>query len=105
MNTKKIIPALFLLTLSLTAKPSGNGTSEAIEKVKNKVVLPTDLFENKTQDSVRLSFKVNEKGQAEDVIINGQSEKVKEYVKENLSKINFNEKGEKINLILKFKLQ
>lgn len=104
MNAKKIIPALFLMTLSLAAKPAGN-TADAVEKVKNKVVLPAQLFENKSENAVRLSFKINANGKAEDVIINAESEKVKQFVQENLEKIDFNEKGQVVNLLVRFKLQ
>lgn len=105
MNAKKIIPALFFVTLSLAAKPAGNGTSEAVEKVKNNLVCPVELFENKSENAVRLSFKINENGKAEDVIINAESEKVKKFVKENLEKLKFNEKGQTVNLLMRFKLK
>ncbi len=105
MNAKKIIPTLVFLALSLAAKPADTGNSDTIEKVKNKLVLPGELFENKTENAVRLSFKINEKGQAEEVIINAESEKVKEYLKENLQKLSFKERGKTFNLLMRFKLQ
>ena len=105
MNAKRIIPALFFVALSLAAKPADNGHADAIEKVKNKLVLPGELFENKNENAVRLSFRINENGQAEDVVINAESEKIKEYVKENLQKLKFKEKGKTFNLLMRFKLQ
>lgn len=104
MNAKKIIPALLFITLSLAAKSTSNSTG-AIEKVKSKVILPTEMFENKSENIIRLSFKINANGKAEDVIINSESEKVKRFVRENLEKIDFNEKGKTINLLMHFKLQ
>lgn len=105
MNATKIIPALFLITLSLTAKPADNGTADAVETIKNKVALPANLFENKNENAVRLSFKVNNNGKAEEVIINAENEKIKAFVKESLDKIQFNQKGEMVNVLLRFKLQ
>ena len=103
MNAKKIIPALFLITLSLTAKPVG--TNGAIEKVKNNIVLPAELFNNQSENEARLSFKINANGKAEDVVVNAKSEKVKQFVMQNISKLDFTEKGETVNLLMRFKLQ
>lgn len=105
MNTKKIVPALFFVVLSLAAKPADTGNNEVIEKVKNHLALPGELFENKTENAVRLSFKINAEGKAEEVIINAENEKVKTYVTENLKKLNFSKKSKTINLLMRFKLQ
>lgn len=104
MKAKKIIPALLLMTISLAAKPANNSTG-AVEKVKNKVALPAEMFENKNENAVRLSFKINANGKAEDLIINAESDKVKQFVKEKIEKIDFNEKGKTINLLMHFKLK
>ena len=94
MTTLKIIPALALLTLSLNAKPNTNNTS-LVETVKNKITCPTELFNNKSTQSVRLSFKVNANGKAENVIINAEDEKVKQFVNEKLNKLEFPQKMKK----------
>ena len=73
--------------------------------MKTKLELPVELFDNKSENQIRLSFKVNEQGKAEEVIINAENEKIKQFVQENLSKLEFNEKGETINLLMRFKLQ
>lgn len=105
MKTKAIIPAFFFIFLSLAAKPSDQGTGEAVEKLKTKLELPVELFDNKSENQIRLSFKVNEQGKAEEVIINAENEKIKQFVQESLNKLEFNEKGETINILMRFKLQ
>src|SRR5688572_4906226 len=104
MKTIKIIPALVLLTLSLSAKPIHTNNNSIVETVKSNLTCPAELFNNKNSTSVRLSFKVNENGKAEDVIINAEDEKVKQFVNERLSKLNFPQKNEEVNLIIHFKL-
>ncbi len=104
MNTIKIIPALVLLTLSLNAKPNNNSNNTIVETVKNKISCPAELFNNKNTTSVRLSFTVNKDGKAENVIINAEDEKVKQYVNEKLGKLEFPQKNEEVNMVIHFKL-
>ena len=103
MNTIKIIPALVLLTLSLNAKPKESNTT-LVETVKNKISCPAELFNNKNNTSVRLSFTVNQNGKAENVIINAEDENVKQFVNEKLSKLDFPQKNEEVNMVIHFKL-
>lgn len=103
MNTIKIIPALVLLTLTLNAKPKNNNTS-LVETVKNKITCPAELLDDKSTKSVRLSFKVNENGKAENVIINAEDEKVKQFVNDKLNKLEFPQKNEEVNMVIHFKL-
>ena len=103
MNTIKIIPALVLLTLSLNAKPSSNDTN--VKTVKNKMACPAELLKEKSNASVRLSFTVNENGKAENVIINADDEKVKQFVNEKISKLSFPQKNEEVNMVIHFKLE
>ncbi|MBK7669637.1 MAG: hypothetical protein IPJ32_21265 [Sphingobacteriaceae bacterium] len=103
MTTLKIIPALALLTLSLNAKPNSNNTT-LVETVKNKINCPAELLSDKNEKSVRLSFKVNESGKAENVIINAEDEKVKQFVNEKLNKLEFPQKNEEVSMVIHFKL-
>jgi hypothetical protein len=103
MTTLKIIPALALLTLSLNAKPNSNNTS-LVETVKNKITCPAELLSDKNEKSVRLSFKVNANGKAENVIINAEDEKVKQFVNEKLNKLDFPQKNEEVSMVIHFKL-
>lgn len=103
MNTIKIIPALVLLTLSLNAKPNKHNTS-LVETVKNKITCPAELLSDKNTKSVRLSFKVNENGKAENVVINAEDEKVKQFVNDKLNKLDFPQKNEEVNMVIHFKL-
>jgi hypothetical protein len=115
MKTIKIIPALVLLTLSLNAnevglnstlhyKPTNSNNNAIVETVKNKINCPAELLSDKNTKSVRLSFKVNANGKAEDVIINAEDEKVKQFVNEKLSKLEFPQKNEEVNMVIHFKL-
>jgi hypothetical protein len=104
MKTIKIIPALVLLTLSLNAKPNNSNNNEIVETVKNKITCPAELFNNKNNTSVRLSFSVNKEGKAENVIINAEDEKVKKFVNEKLNKLEFPQKNEEVNMVIHFKL-
>lgn len=115
MKSIKIIPTLVLLTLSLNAKPNNeaepNGTlhyktnnNEIVETVKNKITCPAELFSDKSTKSVRLSFKVNANGKAENVVINAEDEKVKQFVNEKLNKLEFPQKSEEVNMVIHFKL-
>lgn len=103
MTAIKIIPALALLTLSLNAKPNTSNTS-LVETVKNKINCPAELLSDKNTKSVRLSFKVNENGKAENVIINAEDENVKKFVNEKLNKLDFPQKNEEVNMVIHFKL-
>ena len=103
MTAIKIIPALALLTLSLNAKPNSNNTS-LVETVKNKINCPAELLSDKNTKSVRLSFKVNENGKAENVIINAEDENVKKFVNEKLNTLDFPQKNEEVNMVIHFKL-
>lgn len=104
MKTIALIPALVLLSLSLNAKPNNNTNTSIVETVKNSINCPAELFNSKNNTSVRLSFKVNENGKAENVIINAEDEKVKQYVNEKLSKLAFPQKNEEVNMVIHFKL-
>ena len=104
MNTIKIIPALVLLTLSLNAKPNTNDINTNVKTVKNKMVCPAELLSEKNKASVRLSFTVNEDGKAENVIINADDEKVKQFVNEKMSTLSFPQKNEEVNMVIHFKL-
>lgn len=104
MKTIKIIPALVLLTLSLNARPNNNDNTSIVETVKNKINCPAELLSDKNTKSVRLSFKVNANGKAENVIINAEDEKVKQFVNEKLSKLEFPQQSEEVNMVIHFKL-
>ncbi len=116
MHTIKIIPALALLTLSLNAKPNPKTELKPffhsktkkqitlVETVKNKITCPPELLSDKDNKSVRLSFKVNANGKAENVIINAEDEKVKQFVNEKLSNLEFPQKNEEVNMVIHFKL-
>jgi hypothetical protein len=115
MKAIKIIPALVLLTLSLNAKPTNEvepigslhykeNNNEIVETVKNNISCPAELFNNKNNTSVRLSFSVNKDGKAENVIINAEDEKVKQFVNEKLNKLEFPQKNEEVNMVIHFKL-
>jgi hypothetical protein len=115
MKTIKIIPALVLLTFSLNAKPNNdvdqkrsfhyktNDTNTNVKTVKNQMTCPAELLTGKDK-SVRLSFKVNESGKAENVIINAEDEKVKQFVNEKINKLSFPQKNEEVNMVIHFKL-
>jgi hypothetical protein len=105
MKTLLLIPAL-VLTLNSNARPKTNhcNTNTVVETVKNNINCPAELFNNKSNTSVRLSFKVNENGKAENVLINAEDEKVKQYVNEKLSKLAFPQKNEEVNMVIHFKL-
>ena len=114
MKAIKIIPALVLLTLSLNAKPNNevepygtlhyNQHTTIVETVKNNISCPAELFNNKNNTSVRLSFSVNKYGKAENVIINAEDEKVKQFVNEKLNKLEFPQKNEEVSMVIHFKL-
>lgn len=116
MTTIKIIPALVLLALNLNAKPNNeaepNGTlhykttntNSIVETVKNNISCPAELLKDKNNTSVRLSFNVNKDGKAENVIINAEDEKVKQFVNEKLNKLEFPQKNEEVNMVIHFKL-
>lgn len=104
MKAIKIIPALVLLTLSLNAKPNNSNNNSIVETVKSKISCPAELFNNKNNTSVRLSFTVNKDGKAENVIINAEDEKVKQFVNEKLNKLEFPQKNEAVNMVIHFKL-
>jgi hypothetical protein len=101
---KLIIPALVFLALQLNARPVNDSNNPVVETVKNNMNCPTELFNNKNNTSVRLSFKVNENGKAENVIINAEDEKVKQFVNEKLQKLAFPQKNEEVNMVIHFKL-
>ena len=101
---KLIIPALVFMALNINAKPGSSNNSTIVETVKNNISCPAELFNNRNNTSVRLSFKVNENGKAEDVIINAEDENVKKYVNEKLSKLAFPQKNEEVNMVIHFKL-
>ena len=103
MTTIKIIPALVLLTLNLNAKPKNDNTT-TVETVKNNISCPAELLKDKSNTSVRLSFIVNKEGKAENVIINAEDEKVKQFVNEKLNKLEFPQKNEEVNMVIHFKL-
>lgn len=103
MKAIKIIPALVLLTFSLNAKPNTNDTNTNVKTVKNKMACPPELLTGKDK-SVRLSFKVNESGKAENVIINAEDEKVKQFVNDKINKLSFPQKNEEVNMVIHFKL-
>lgn len=103
MKAIKIIPALVLLTFSLNAKPNTNDTNTNVKTVKNKMTCPPELLTGKDK-SVRLSFKVNESGKAENVIINAEDEKVKQFVNDKINKLSFPQKNEEVNMVIHFKL-
>lgn len=114
MNTLKIIPVLALLTLSLNAKPNNEVEQKSslhyktnntnLKTVKNKMECPVELLSEKNTTSVRLSFWVNKEGKAENVIINAENEKVKQFVNEKLAKLSFPQKDEEVKLVIHFKL-
>lgn len=105
MKTILIISALAFFTLSLNAKPKHlKKQATVVETVKNKIACPPELFKEKNNTSVRLSFKVSAEGKAENIIINAEDEKVKGYVTEKLSKLTFPQKNEEVNMVIHFKL-
>jgi hypothetical protein len=104
MKTLNLIPALVLLTLSLNARPNTTTTNSIVETVKSNINCPPELFNSKNNTSVRLSFKVNSDGKAENVVINAEDEKVKQFVNEKLSKLAFPQKNEEVNMVIHFKL-
>ncbi len=104
MNTFKIIPALALLTLSLNAKPNINETNTNVKTVRNQIECPVELLTEKNTAAVRVFFKVNENGKAENIVINAENEKIKQYVTDKLAKLDFPQKNEDVNLVIHFKL-
>lgn len=99
------MPFLFLLSLTSMANRSDAFIDETIQKIKNELVIPATYFNDKAIIEIRISFKLNKEGKAEEIIVNSENEKIKNYVIENISKIKFDEKGKTLNLLVKFKLQ
>ncbi|MFN7911650.1 MAG: hypothetical protein ACK5QC_07475 [Bacteroidota bacterium] len=104
MKTTKQLLIAMLMIINQIDLSAAKKEPNVINAVKNSLILPTHYFENKHEKEVRLSFKINEEGKAQEIIINAETESEKVYLLNQLSKMKFKEKGNTINLLLRFKL-